>query len=130
MYMAPEQALGHEIGPWTDLYSVGVMAWEHVVGEAPFRDTEAAVMILARHVNEQIPLATDLNPDIDPNVSDWIDRLLGKRSGRTAEHSGGCMGRSGRGRHRQARSTLAARGVTAASRRAGGCPTRPNTRAV
>ena len=78
MYMAPEQALGHEIGAWTDLYSVGVMAWEHVVGEAPFRDTEAAVMILARHVNEQIPLAADLNPDIDPNVSDWIDRLLAK----------------------------------------------------
>ena len=34
MYMAPEQALGHQVGFWTDLYSVGVMAWEHLVGRA------------------------------------------------------------------------------------------------
>ena len=34
-YMAPEQAMGQEIGPWTDLYSVGVMAFELFVGHVP-----------------------------------------------------------------------------------------------
>ena len=78
MYMAPEQALGHEVGVWTDLYSVGVMAWEHIVGRAPFRDSEAAVMTLARHVNEDIPPAVDANPTADADVSHWIDRMLVK----------------------------------------------------
>src|SRR5919199_2369497 len=34
-YMAPEQAKGHHLGPWTDLYSVGVVAWELFVGDKP-----------------------------------------------------------------------------------------------
>jgi serine/threonine protein kinase len=38
-YMAPEQAMGQEVGPWTDLYSVGVMAFELFVGHVPFYDT-------------------------------------------------------------------------------------------
>ena len=32
-YMAPEQAMGQDVGPWTDLYSVGVMAFELFVGQ-------------------------------------------------------------------------------------------------
>src|SRR5436305_6944328 len=35
-YMAPEQAMGQEVGIWSDLYSVGVMAWEQIVGRVPF----------------------------------------------------------------------------------------------
>ncbi len=37
-FMAPEQTLGEarELGPWTDLYAVGVIAWELVTGERPF----------------------------------------------------------------------------------------------
>ena len=41
-YMAPEQAVGEELGPWTDLYSAGIMAWELFVGHLPFRDTPSA----------------------------------------------------------------------------------------
>jgi serine/threonine protein kinase len=31
-YMAPEQAMARDIGPWTDLYSVGCMAFEMFTG--------------------------------------------------------------------------------------------------
>jgi serine/threonine protein kinase len=75
-YMAPEQAMAGDVGMWTDLYSVGVMAWEHIVGHVPFHDTEAPMVILMRQVNEQIPPASQTNPDVDPDLSDWIDRLL------------------------------------------------------
>jgi serine/threonine protein kinase len=76
-YMAPEQAVGEEVGTWTDLYSVGVMAWEHVVGRVPFpHGSPAAVLI--RQVNQRIPSATELRPESDPDVSAWIDRLLVK----------------------------------------------------
>jgi hypothetical protein len=75
-YMAPEQAMGNELGPYTDLYSVGVMAYELFVGRPPFDETETPVAIILRHVNEQIPLAHTVNPEVDPALSDWIDRLL------------------------------------------------------
>src|SRR4051794_35715229 len=75
-YMAPEQAMGRELGPYTDLYSVGVMAYEFFVGRAPFDDTDTPVAIILRHVNEEIPSARTVNPSVDRALSDWIDRLL------------------------------------------------------
>ena len=77
-YMAPEQAMGQDIGVWTDLYSVGIMAWEHVVGRVPFYDSEVPLVILTRQLNEHIPAAIEVNPEADPYLSDWIDRLLVK----------------------------------------------------
>jgi hypothetical protein len=75
-YMAPEQAMAQEIGPWTDLYSVGVIAHEQIIGRAPFQDSEAPMVILMRHVNERIPSVAELKPNVDPALSDWVDRLL------------------------------------------------------
>ena len=41
-YMAPEQAMGQGIGPWTDLYAVGVIAFELLAGRPPFDDVRDA----------------------------------------------------------------------------------------
>ena len=54
------------------------MAWEHVVGRVPFHDSEAPMVILTRQLNEEIPAAMSVNPDVDPDLSDWIDKLLVK----------------------------------------------------
>jgi hypothetical protein len=77
-YMAPEQAMGQDVGPWTDLYSVGVMAFEMFVGQVPFHDTEEPMAVLMRQVSDPIPPARSLNPDVDEAISDWIDRLVVK----------------------------------------------------
>src|SRR4051812_49697785 len=77
-YMAPEQAMAQEIGPWTDLYSVGCMGFELFTGRVPFHDTEAPMAILLRHVNEQIPPVKSIEPSVDQAISDWIERLLVK----------------------------------------------------
>jgi predicted Ser/Thr protein kinase len=77
-YMAPEQAMGQEVGPWTDLYSVGVMAFEFFVGQVPFYDTEEPMAVLMRQVSDPIPPARSLNPEVDEAISDWIERLLVK----------------------------------------------------
>jgi serine/threonine protein kinase len=75
-YMAPEQAMGRDIGIWTDLYSVGIMTWENVVGRTPFHDSDVPLVILTRQLNEIIPPAVELNPDANPDLSAWIERLL------------------------------------------------------
>ena len=73
-YMAPEQAMAGDIGPWSDLYSVGVLTYELVVGQVPFHDTEAPMVILMRHVNERIPPPIEVRPDVDPSAV-GVDRL-------------------------------------------------------
>jgi Protein kinase domain len=88
-YMAPEQAMARDIGPWTDLYSVGCMAFELFTGRVPFADVEEPLAILMRHVNEAIPPVKVVVPGVDDRISDWIERLLVKdphrRTGSAAE---------------------------------------------
>ena len=88
-YMAPEQAMGQQVGPWTDLYSVGCMAFELFTGRLPFHDTDAPMAILMRQVNEAIPPVRAIDPSIDEGISDWIQGLLNKdpaaRMGSAAE---------------------------------------------
>ena len=61
-YMAPEQAMAQQVGPWTDLYSVGCMAYELVTGQLPFADTEAPMAVLLRHVNDVPVPAASVDP--------------------------------------------------------------------
>jgi hypothetical protein len=76
MYMAPEQAMAQDVGPWTDLYAVGMIAFELLAGRAPFDTTGSPMAILLRHVNEPPLLLSSLEPSVDPRLSDWIDQLL------------------------------------------------------
>ncbi|MDQ4048293.1 MAG: protein kinase [Actinomycetota bacterium] len=77
-YMAPEQATAKEVGPWTDLYATGVIAYELLVGRVPFADTGTPMSLLWRHVNDPVPPPQVINPDLDPALSEWIERMLAK----------------------------------------------------
>jgi serine/threonine protein kinase len=77
-YMAPEQAMGQEVGPWTDLYSVGCIAYEILAGQRPFADVQAPMAVMLHHVNEVIPPAASVNPKVPGPLSDWIGNLLVK----------------------------------------------------
>jgi serine/threonine protein kinase len=87
-YMAPEQAMGQDVGPWTDLYSLGVMAFEFFVGHVPFHDTEQPVAVLMRQVSDPIPPARSVNPDVDAAISNWIERLLAKEPADRVQSAG------------------------------------------
>ncbi|MCO4744056.1 MAG: tetratricopeptide repeat protein [Proteobacteria bacterium] len=67
-YMAPEQRLGlvREMGPWTDLYAVGVILWELVSGELPFPKGRTAL---------DSPL-TELVPRAGLSVPDGLEIIL------------------------------------------------------
>ncbi len=60
-YVSPEQASGHPLTPSTDLYSLGVVAYECLTGRPPFlAETQVAVALL--HLNEQPPPLPDHVP--------------------------------------------------------------------
>jgi tRNA A-37 threonylcarbamoyl transferase component Bud32 len=77
-YIAPEQAMARELGPWTDLYSVGITAFELVAGRTPFADTKEAMAIVLRQINEPIPPVTEAVPNVDQSVARWIAWLVAK----------------------------------------------------
>jgi serine/threonine protein kinase len=80
--------MAQPIGPWTDLYAVGCMAYELCTGAVPFADSEGPMAILLRHVNEPIPPANGVNPNIDPAVSNWIAGLTAREPGRRTQTAG------------------------------------------
>jgi hypothetical protein len=76
-YMAPEQSMGGEIGPWSDLYALGCMVYEMCVGRLPFTANEPMALML-HHITEPVVPACTANPSVEPELSAWIDGLLVK----------------------------------------------------
>jgi serine/threonine-protein kinase len=62
-YMAPEQAVGGDLGPPTDIYSLGVMLFELLSGRLPFdHPGDSPLTLLYMHVHEPPPNLGDLVP--------------------------------------------------------------------
>jgi serine/threonine protein kinase len=78
-YMSPEQALGTDLTPATDLYSLGVVAWELLTGQVPFDETDTPVAVLYRHVHEPVPSVRSVAPEVDEGIAEWLDKMLEKR---------------------------------------------------
>src|SRR5688500_13683525 len=70
-YIAPEQALGSQVGPQSDLYSLGVMLYEMVAGRRPFSG-DTALAVISQHVNSR-PVAPSWH---NPAINDALDRLI------------------------------------------------------
>jgi Tol biopolymer transport system component len=76
-YMAPEQATGEGADHRSDLWSLGVILYEMLAGKLPFRgDHEAALMYSI--VNEEPLPIQELVPEISPELTHVISRLLEK----------------------------------------------------
>ncbi len=77
-YMAPEQAKGlfREYGPWTDLYALGVMAYELVCGRLPFQ-AKTTILLLTMHINKEFPALVP-TMDIPLGLGKWIEKLVAK----------------------------------------------------
>ena len=80
-YMAPEQAMAGAIGPWTDLYAVGCIAYELFTSTIPFAAPENQMAMLVRRINEPIPPPDTVNPALPAQLSAWIAGLLARDPG-------------------------------------------------
>ncbi|MGP4018597.1 serine/threonine-protein kinase [Saccharopolyspora sp. 5N708] len=73
-YIAPEQALGSDATPSSDVYSLAVVGYECLMGHRPFL-SENAVTVAMMHIRE---IAPPLPPDVPPGVRALIEATLAK----------------------------------------------------
>lgn len=73
-YIAPEAALGHGHTPASDIYSLGVVAYEALSGKRPF-DGDGALEVAMKHIMEAPP---PLPSEIPPDVRELVEHMLTK----------------------------------------------------
>ncbi|MFI2434771.1 protein kinase [Streptomyces sp. NPDC018693] len=76
-YMAPEQAMGGAVGPYTDLYALGVLMHELLSGDVPFAGS-TALGVLHRHLYEPPVAVRRIRPEVPEALESLVLRLLAK----------------------------------------------------
>ncbi|MBF0300892.1 MAG: serine/threonine protein kinase [Oligoflexia bacterium] len=76
-YISPEQIKGKEIGPESDLFTLGVILYRYSTGEFPFHG-DTCSSLLHNILNAEIIPVSKLNPKIHPQLAKIIDKALKK----------------------------------------------------
>jgi eukaryotic-like serine/threonine-protein kinase len=72
-YVSPEQALGQGVTGQSDLYSLGIVLYEMLTGEVPFKGS-SPVAVAMRHVREEVPDVQLLRPRVSAATAAILDR--------------------------------------------------------
>ena len=75
-YMSPEQATGEPVTGKSDVYALGLIAFELLSGQPPFNGPP--VVVMAAHVEKQPPSLHSVRSGIDEHLAELVDRCLRK----------------------------------------------------
>ena len=76
-YVAPEQAMGHAVDQRSDIYSLGVVLYEMLVGQVPFQ-ADSQVGVAMKHVNEELPDVQQRRPELSAAAAMVVERATAK----------------------------------------------------
>ncbi len=76
-YVSPEQALGHAVSGQSDLYSLGIVLFEMLTGEVPFKG-ENQIAVAMKHVREDLPDVQMRRPEVSATLAAVLDRATAK----------------------------------------------------
>ncbi|MBR5931170.1 MAG: protein kinase [Lachnospiraceae bacterium] len=77
-YISPEQARGGQVDERSDIYSFGVVYYEMVTGSLPF-DGDSTVSIALKHIQESVPLVSDVISNVPTSVVRIIEKCTQKK---------------------------------------------------
>jgi serine/threonine-protein kinase len=86
-YVAPEQAMGHGVDPRSDVYSLGVVLYEMLIGQVPFH-ADSQVGVAMKHVNEELPDVQQRRPEISAAAALVVERATDKDPARRYQEVG------------------------------------------
>jgi serine/threonine-protein kinase len=77
-YVSPEQAMGKGVDARSDIYSLGILLYEMLVGEVPFQ-ADNLVGVAMKHVNERMPDVQKQRKDVSSALAAVIERATEKK---------------------------------------------------
>jgi serine/threonine-protein kinase len=86
-YVAPEQAMGHPVDQRSDVYSLGVVLYEMLIGQVPFH-ADSQVGVAMKHVNEELPDVQQRRPEISAATALVVERSTAKDPAKRYEEVG------------------------------------------